>query len=112
MHTYQSVLMRPEIVLVFRRFWVVRRCHLVHCVPARTSPVAVRAAVHGWSATRARDDASSIGQGMTDVGVVVGRVCLALEELIVSRHSRCDGLLLLALDSESMSRQAADGMRI
>ena len=78
----------------------------------RTSPVAGRVAVHGWSAILARDDASGIGQGMTDVGVVVGRVCLALEELIVSRHSRCDGPLLLALDSESMGRQAAEGMRI
>jgi hypothetical protein len=39
----------------------------VHCVPVRTSPVAV----HGWSAIRARDEASGIGQGTTEVSVVV-----------------------------------------
>src|SRR5215207_640033 len=41
---------------LFRGFWVVRRCRFVHCVPARTSPVAVRVAVHTWSAIRARDN--------------------------------------------------------
>jgi hypothetical protein len=28
-----------------------------------------------------------LGQGTTEVGVVVGRVCLDLEELIVGRHT-------------------------
>ncbi len=50
-----------------------------------------------------------VGQGTTEVRVV-GRGSLELEELIVSGHSRCDGLLLLALDSESMGRHAAEGM--
>ena len=36
---------------------------------------------------------------MTEVGVVVGRVSLDLEELIFGRHSRFDSLLLLALDT-------------
>src|SRR3712207_3620310 len=44
---------------------------LVHCVLACTSPVAVRVAVHGWSPIRARDEASGVGQGTTEVGVVV-----------------------------------------
>jgi hypothetical protein len=77
--------------------------------------VAVRVVVHAWSATRAREDeASDVDEGMTEAVIVVGHVCLNLEELIVGRHSsRCDGLLLLALlDSESMSRHAAEGMRI
>jgi hypothetical protein len=89
-------------------------CRFVQCVPARTSPVAVPVAVHSWSATRARYEIFDLGQGTTVVGVVVGRVCLDLEDLIFGRHSiSWDGLLLLALpDSESMSRHAAEGMRI
>ena len=82
----------------------------VHCVPARTSPVAVRVAVHAWSAIRARDEASAMGQETTEVGVVVGRVCLDLEKLIVDRHSRCEGFPLLALDAESTGSHATEGM--
>ena len=47
------------------------RHHFVHCVPVRISPVAVRVAVHAWSPIRARDEASGVGQGTTEVGVVV-----------------------------------------
>ena len=72
---------------------MIRRCHFVQGVPARTNPVAV----HAWPSTRARDEASGVDEGMTEAGVVVERVCLDLEELIVGRHSRCEGLLLLAL---------------
>jgi hypothetical protein len=58
------------------------RSHFVHCVLARTSPVAVRVALHSWSATRARDEASGVGQGMTEAGIVSRRcVSLNLEEL-------------------------------
>ena len=41
-------------------------------------------------------------------------VCLrGLEEFIFGRHSRCEGLLLIALlDSKHMGRNAAEGMRI
>ena len=83
--------MRPDL-RSFRRFWVVGRGRFVHCVPVRTSPVAV----HVGSSIRAWDEVSAVGQGTTKVGVV-GSVCLDLEELIVGPHSRCDGLLLLAL---------------
>ena len=44
--------------------------------------------------------------------VEVGRICLDLEELIVGRHSRCDGLPLLPLDSESMNHHATEGMNL
>jgi hypothetical protein len=44
------------------------RSRFVQCVPVRISPVAVRVAVHRWSATRARDEVSGVRQGMTKVG--------------------------------------------
>jgi hypothetical protein len=53
--------------------------------------VSEKVAVHGWSATRARDEVYGVGQRTTEVGVVVGRVCLDLEELVVGQHSRCEG---------------------
>ena len=56
------------------------------------------------------DEVRGVGQGTTEVEV--GRVSLDLEELIVGRHIRCEGLLLLALDSESMGRHVAEGIRI
>jgi len=55
---------------------MIRRNRFVHCVPVRISPVAVRVAVHAWSAIRAWDEASAVGQGTTEVGVV-GRVRLS-----------------------------------
>ena len=51
-----------------------------------------------------------MGQETTEVGVVVGRVCLDLEKLIVDRHSRCEGFPLLALDAESTGSHATEGM--
>jgi hypothetical protein len=82
---------------LFRRFSAFLARLLVHSVLACTSPVAVRVAVRAWSAIRAQDEASGVDEGMTEAGVVVGRVCLHLEKLIVGRHSRCEGLLLLTL---------------
>ena len=51
------------------------RSHFVHCILARTSPVAVRVAVHAWSSIGARDEVCGVGKGMSEVSVV-GRVCL------------------------------------
>src|SRR5215208_2498154 len=45
------------------------RYRFVHSVPARTSSVAVRVAVHAGSATGTRNAALGVGQGMTEVGV-------------------------------------------
>jgi len=70
--------------------------------------VALRVAVHDWSAPRAREEVSGVGQGTAEVDV--WRVSLDLEELIVGRHIRCEDLLLLALDSESMGCHAAEAM--
>jgi hypothetical protein len=42
--------------------------------------------------------------------VDVWRVSLGLEKLIVGQHCLCEGLLLLALGSESMGCHAAEGM--
>jgi hypothetical protein len=81
---------------------MIRRCRFVHSVPVRISLVAVRVAVHGWSATHARDEVCSVGQGTTEVSV--GRVSLDLKELIVSQHSRCDDFPLLALDQHAFSQ--------
>jgi hypothetical protein len=64
---------------LFRRFSMVWRYHFVHCVPARISPVAVRVAVHSWSAPRARDEVCAVGQGTTEVDM--WRVSLGLEGL-------------------------------
>jgi len=50
------------------------RYHFVHCVPVRTSPVAVRVAVHARSAIRAGGEVCGVGVGMSEVGVVVGRL--------------------------------------
>ena len=61
------------------------RLRFVHRVPVRTSPVAVRVAVHSWASIRARDDVSGAGKGMTEVGV--GRVPSAPKEPIVGRHN-------------------------
>jgi hypothetical protein len=60
---------------------MIRRSRFVHCVPTCTSPVAV----HGWSATRARDEVCGLGQGTTEVDV--WRVCVDLEELVVGQHT-------------------------
>jgi hypothetical protein len=51
---------------LFRRFWVIWACNFVHCVPVRTSPVAV----HAWSDIRARGEVCGVGEGMSEVGVV------------------------------------------
>jgi hypothetical protein len=61
--------------------------------------VSEKVAVHAWPAIRARDEVCGLGQRTTEVGVV-GLVSMDLEELIVGRHSRCDGPLQLAPDSE------------
>ena len=68
-------------------FWALLARLFVHCVPACTSPVAVRVAVHAWSSSRARNAVAAIGQGTIEVGVVVGRVCLDLEQLVVDLHN-------------------------
>jgi hypothetical protein len=54
---------------LLRRFSMIRRSRFVHSVPACTSPVAVRVAVHGWSSPRTRDEVFGAHQGMTEVGV-------------------------------------------
>jgi hypothetical protein len=72
----------------------------VHRVPVRTSPVAVRVAVHAWSSNLAEDGICGVGQGTTEVEVEVGRICLYLEELVVGHHSRCEGLPLLAVETK------------
>ena len=100
--------MRPGIALV-RGFSAVLAASGVHCVLARISPVAVPDAVHGWSAPRAREEVSGVGQGTAEVDV--WRASPDLEKLIVGQHSLCEGLLLLlALGSESMGCHAAEGM--
>jgi hypothetical protein len=94
-HTSPSYCVRKS--CLFRRFWVVGRYRFVHSVLVRNSPVAVRVAVHVWPAIRARDEVCGVGPGTTEVGV--GRLPRSLKELIVGRHSRCDVLPLLALDT-------------
>ena len=51
---------------------MIRGCRFVHCVPVRTSPVAVRVAVHSWPSIRAWDDTSGVAHGMTEVSA--GRI--------------------------------------
>src|SRR5687767_493831 len=67
------------------RFSVIWRYRYVCCVLMRTSPAAVRVALHAWSSIRAWDEASDVGQGMTEVGV--GRAPRAPKELIVGRRN-------------------------
>jgi hypothetical protein len=56
------------------RVSVDRGRRFVHCVPVRISPVAVRVAVHACSAIRARGEVRGVGEGMSEVGVVAGRL--------------------------------------
>ena len=109
--------MRPEIAL-FRGFSTIWWSQFVHCVPVRISPVAVRVAVHEWSATRARDEGSGTHQGMTKVGVgLVSQKppCLpkaSLRSLSSAGTVIVRGLLLvraLLVDSES-AWAAAEGI--
>jgi hypothetical protein len=57
------------------------RSHFVHCVLARTSPVAV----HSWSATRARDEAADVGEVVRQANL--GHPAEGLEELLVGGDS-------------------------
>jgi len=66
------------------RISVDRGCRFVHCVLVRISPVAVRVAVHACSAIRARGEVHGVGEGMSEVGVIVGRLCLDLERSLSS----------------------------
>ncbi len=63
---------------------------LVHCVLAYTSPVAVRLQYVVWSAIRPRHEASSVRQGMTEVGV--GCVPQGRKEFTVGHHNDRAGL--------------------
>jgi hypothetical protein len=63
------------------------RYRFVHCVPVRIIPVAV----HAGSSIRARDDASGVGQGITELDV--GRISQGRKELIVGRHNDRTGFL-------------------
>ena len=103
--------MRPEIALVYAVFDDLG----VSLCPVRTSayqPGCSTVAVHLSASIRARDEVSGVGQGMTEVNVV-GSVSLDLEELILSRYSRCDDLLLLYSHwIASMVRHAAEGMDV
>ena len=75
--------------------------------------VSEKVALHSWSATHARDEVCSTGQGTTEVGVV-GRVSAwTSRSLSAASTVVVKGLLLLALlDSGSMGRHTAEGMRI
>jgi hypothetical protein len=65
--------MRP-VIRLFVRFLMIWRSRFVQCVPAGISPVAVRVAVHACSAIRARGEVRGVGEGMSEVGVVAGRL--------------------------------------
>ncbi len=89
------------------------RYRFVHCVPACTSPVAVRVAVHAGSSIRAGDQVSAVGQGTTEVGVVVAvehsrsRISIQYHKMWESLTRRGDAPRsepLVALRRRSMQR--------
>ena len=65
--------------------WGVFDDQAVSLCPLCTSPVAVRVALHAWSSIRAWDEASDVGQGMSEVSI--GRAPSSPTELIVGRRN-------------------------
>jgi hypothetical protein len=70
--------------------------------------VSEKVAVHGWLAPCAREEVSGVGQETAEVDV--WRVSLDFAKFFVAQHCLCEGLLLLALGSESMGCHAAEAI--